>query len=139
MAQLSKAVRAIGWVWVVLAPIIFGMAAISTVRSVSAYYAQLAAFSAVALAALVFGLSAAFGAVWARRGLLSLSWLGCIYFCGSSVLMVAYTAVDAFQTGGWPGLLFLAVVVSTFALGVPFYLMVKALRWAAIHDPEQAA
>jgi hypothetical protein len=139
MAHLSKTVRSIGWVWVVLAPIIFGMAAISTVRSIGTYYAQLAAFSAIAVAALVFGLSAAFGMLWARRGLVVLSWLGCIYFCGSSLLMTAYTAAGAFQSGVWPALLFFAVVASVFALGVPFYLMAKALRRAAIHESGGAA
>ena len=139
MAHRLKTVRAIGWVWVVLAPIIFAIAAISTVRSINFYYAQLMAFSAVAIAALAFGFSAALGASWARRGLLSLSLLGCIYFFGSGVLMAAYTAVGAFKSGVWPGLLPVAVVASVLALGLPFYFMVKALRRAAAADSGHAA
>ena len=137
--QQSKTVRSIGWVWVVLAPIIFGMAAISTVQSISTYYTQLVIFSVVAIAALVFGLAAGFGARWSRRGLLVLSWLGCIYFCGSSLLMAAYMVAGAFQSGLWPGLFLLAVVLGVFAFGIPFYLMAKALQRAAIREPARAA
>jgi hypothetical protein len=44
-----------GGIWITLAPLLFLMAAISTVESMTTYYVQLAAFSTVALVGFVAG------------------------------------------------------------------------------------
>jgi hypothetical protein len=105
------------------------MAAISTVKSTTTYYVQLVAFSAVAVAAVVFGCAAIARASWGRKGLLVLSWLGCTYFFGSSILVVIFVAMHLITSGGSvaaSGMMF-AIALGIAAPGIAFAFMARAL------------
>ena len=64
-----KPLRAFGLIWIVLAPVVFSMAAISTVKSDATYVVQFAAFSSVAAAAAFFGVAAVLRRSWSAAGL----------------------------------------------------------------------
>jgi hypothetical protein len=73
--NFDKRIRIFALIWIALAPVLFLMASISKISSDVTYYVQLAAFSAVAVAAVVFGVAALLRRSWAAVGLLVLSWL----------------------------------------------------------------
>jgi fatty-acid desaturase len=86
----KSGLRGYGISWVILSPVIFLMAAISTVKSSLTYNIQLVLFSAVALTGLVAGVGALYKRLWAARTLLVLSWLGAAYFLGSATLLLVW-------------------------------------------------
>lgn len=80
--------RAYGVIWVVLAPIAWLMAAISTVKSDAVYNVQLAVFSLAAICALLLGFGAVFRKSWGRLGLVILSWLASLLFIGPGLTIL---------------------------------------------------
>lgn len=77
--------RTFGIVWVLLAPLLLIMAAMSTVRSDVTCRVQLLAFSLVAVASLILGVAGICRLRWAAAGLRVLSILGATYFFGSAL------------------------------------------------------
>jgi hypothetical protein len=100
---------------------LFLMAAISTVESLTTYYVQLAAFSTVALAGFVAGVGALFRYVWAGRSMLVLSWVGGAYFCGSALMLFTWPFLP-WTAAKFHWLMFLLCPVVA-ATGAPFLLM----------------
>src|SRR5688500_6661303 len=68
-AVAAKRLRTFGLIWIVLAPVVFLTAAISTVRSDLTYNIQLTAFSMVAAAGVFFGTAAVLRRSWSAVGL----------------------------------------------------------------------
>lgn len=137
MSKLSgrsaKTVRRCGVAWIVVAPVLWVMASISTVKSPTTYYIQLLAFSTVAAVGLVCGVLALFRYTWAAWGLFAVSCAGAVYFLGIAVYMVIFPFVP-WTTLTHPGLaalpMSLALAVMVAPPGIPFALMAVALRRA---------
>jgi hypothetical protein len=127
-ANAVRELRKIGVIWVVLAPIGWLMAAISSVKDETTYWIQLMVFTVAAGAAIVFGLAAAFRQAWARLGLIVLSWSAALFFVGSGVVVFGMTL----QSGPWEMMLMAA---SAACVGVPFALMAHRLRRPGITAP----
>jgi hypothetical protein len=122
----QRSIRVFGGIWVFLAPIIFVMAAISTVRSETTYLIQLIAFSAVSLAGLVVGVGGLFRRPWAAFGMLILSWTGGVYFVGCATLLLLWPLIPGSEAIFHLLLLLLSLVIAL--PGVPFVVMARALR-----------
>src|SRR5262249_17951600 len=126
MMTKNDSLRALGVVWLLLAPILFVMASISTVRSDAFYHVQLAVFSLVGLVAGFFGVTAVCRVRWAAVGLWALSWLGAIYFLGSAFLLLIGPLIPGSKAQFFAMGILLVLVIA--AQGVPFLLMARALR-----------
>jgi len=123
----SASLRKFGVVWIVLSPIIFLMAAISKVKSDTTYEIQLAAFSAFAIAAFVFGVAAMLRHRWAAFGLTVLSSIAALYFFGSGIAIVAIALLPGSPvTAKTLEVIFLASVA--IVPGLPFLFMAQHLR-----------
>lgn len=92
IAAAAKRLRALGLVWIVLAPVVFLMAAISTVRSDLAYNVQLTAFSVMAAGGVFFGTAAVLRQSWSAVGLFVLSCVGAAYFFGAALVALVWPA-----------------------------------------------
>jgi hypothetical protein len=118
-------VQVLGVGWILMSPVVFAMAAISTVESETTYRAQLAAFSAVAIAAVVFGVAGVMRRSWAALGFLVLSSLGAAYFFIAALLILIGPFVPRSTTTS-PGLGGpLALMIAP--VGLPFIIMAVAL------------
>ena len=120
-----RLLRKHGAIWLVAAPVITVMAAISTVQSNVTYWIQLAAFSVVALAGSVAGVGALFQKVWAARCMVVLSWACVTYFLGLGISLL-FWAVHLPPAEFHPVLLLAAPVIASPA--VPSFLMARSLR-----------
>jgi hypothetical protein len=110
-----------GGIWIALAPLLFLMAAISTVESMTTYYVQLAAFSTVALVGFVAGIGAMFRRVWTGRSMLVLSLVVGAYFCGSALILLLLPFLP-WTAAKFDWLIFL-LCPAVAATGAPFLLM----------------
>jgi hypothetical protein len=119
-------IRTFGAVWIMLAPVVFLMAAISTVQSEVTYRVQLAAFSAVALAGVILGVAGLLGRSWAAVGLLVLSLLGAAYFFGAALLILVWPLVPGSAAEFNAVVMLVPLMIAPF--GVPFLLMARSLR-----------
>lgn len=133
-------VRICGGVWIALAPILWLMAAISSVKSESTYMVQLLLFSAVAITGLICGVWALGAQTWAARGLFALSSLGVLYFFGVAAYMLIFPFVP-WSTLKEPGMASFPMALGLATLiappGVPFLIMAVAIRRALLassHD-----
>jgi hypothetical protein len=117
----ARRLRTFGLVWIVLAPILVLMASMSTVSSDVTYAIQVAVFSSVAAAALLFGAAAVMRQAWSTIGLLVLSWLGAAYFVGSALVILVWPSMlePAWRLG-------VAFIVAPW--GIPFVIMARAMR-----------
>jgi hypothetical protein len=79
--------RTFGAVWLLLAPVVYVMAALSTLKSEADYRVQLAVFSVVALAGVILGVAGVLRRTWAAMGLWVLSSLGADYLFGAALLI----------------------------------------------------
>ena len=113
--------RTLGLIWLVLAPVLFLMAAISTVRSDLTYNIQITAFSMVAVAGVFFGTAAVLRRSWSAVGLFVLSCLGATYFFGAVILTLVL------PSQGGP-IVRVAVALMIAPCGIPFLLMARGLR-----------
>jgi len=118
-------VQVLGVGWILLSPVVFVMAAISTVESAMTYRIQLAAFSAVALAAVVFGVAGILRRSWAALGFLVLSSLGAAYFFIAALSILIWPMVPG-STATSPGLGG-ALALMIAPVGVPFLVMACVL------------
>jgi len=73
--------------WILLSPLLFLMAAISTVEPLTTYYVQLACFGVVTLSGVVTGIGFIFGWPWVNISAKYLKGLIFIYFVGSLLLI----------------------------------------------------
>lgn len=78
--------------WILLSPLLFFMAAISTVESLTTYYVQLVCFSIVSIAGIATGLGFIFGWPWSNASAKFIARLVIIYFVGSLVLIALFLA-----------------------------------------------
>ena len=123
----SRRLRKFGIIWIVLAPIVFLMAAISKVKSDATYEIQLLAFSAVAIAAFIVGVAAVLRQRWAAFGLMALSYLAAVFFFGSGIGIVAIAVLPGSSvTATTLEVLFFALVAAV--PGPPFIFMAQRLR-----------
>jgi hypothetical protein len=76
--------------WILFSPILFIMAAISTVESLTTYYVQLACFSIVSITGIATGFGFIFGWFWANISAKYITWLVIIYFVGSWLLIAIF-------------------------------------------------
>ena len=112
--------RTIGLIWIVLGPVLFLMAAISTVGSDLTYNIQITAFSMVAAAGVLFGTAAVLRRSWSAMGLFVLSCIGATYFFGAAL-------VTLFWPVGEPTLR-VVVVLMIAPQAMAFLLMARGLR-----------
>ena len=112
--------RTIGLIWIVLAPVLFLMPAISTVRSDLTYNIQITAFSMVAAAGVFFGIAAVLHRSWSAVGLFVLSCIGATYYFGAGLLTL-------FWPVGEPTLR-VVVVLMIAPQALAFLLMARGLR-----------
>ncbi len=78
--------------WILLSPLLFIMASISTVESITTYYIQLVIFSIVTLVGLSVGVGYISGSSLAPKVAKYTLWLIGIYFVGSWVLILLILA-----------------------------------------------
>ena len=130
---MTKQVRSLGWVWLVLSPLLFLMAAISSVKSDLTYNIQLVCFGLVAIVGLIGSVALLFGhSLWLRI-LRSLSWLGFIYFTGAALLVPVFHVLNAEVTLASLG--FVALIAALIGVfGIPFLGMARRLG-----NPQQGA
>jgi|SRR5687768_17161299 hypothetical protein len=118
-------VQVLGAGWILLSPVVFVMAAISTVESATTYRIQLAAFTAVAVAAVVFGVAGVLRRSWAAVGFLVLSSLGAAYCFIAALLILIWPMVPG-STVTSPRL-GAALALMIAPAGVPFLIMASVL------------
>ena len=92
MVWTPAARKSFGWATLAFSPILFVMAAISTVQSLAVYYFQLAVFSAASAALIISGLSALLGLRWTTKGPVLLAGFGGIYFLNAGVFLVLFSS-----------------------------------------------
>lgn len=119
--------RKIGFIWLLLSPFLFAMAAISTVESLTTYYIQLIAFGVVSVSGFISGIGLLFNRSWAIKLCFVVSSLGFIYFFGASILMLLYI-VPAIFNKGLTALIIIPVAAGSALFGMPFFLMAKKLK-----------
>jgi hypothetical protein len=117
-----------GWIWIVISPVLFLMAAISSVESIATYYIQLLCFSIIAALGFVSGICALFQKNWAYKVLKILSWTGFIYFSGAGVVMMAYGVPAILRSEFKTVAIIYAVAIGVVAIDLPFYLMARKLE-----------
>ena len=120
-SAVAARLRTVGLIWIVLAPVLFLLAAVSTVRSDQTYNIQLAAFSLVAVAGIVFGTAAVLRRSWSATGLFVLSCLGATYFFGAAISTLVWPALAG---PIWR----VAMALMIAAPAMPFLLMARRLR-----------
>jgi hypothetical protein len=92
MTWNSAARKSFGWAALAFSPILFVMAAISTVHSLAAYYLQLAVFSAASGAGVISGVSALLGLRWTAKASVLLAGFGGIYFLSIGLLIAFFSS-----------------------------------------------
>jgi hypothetical protein len=117
----AKELRSWGLVWIILGPVLFLMAALSKMTSDLSFFLQLALFSLVAVAGLLFGVAAVLGQSWSVTGLFTISAVTAAYFFGLGILGL----VSPVRVG-----LILQIGMASFAAawGIPFLYMANAIR-----------
>ena len=123
--KLKRGFRIFEVVWVLLAPLIFSMAVISTVRSEATYRIQLIMFSTVSLAGLIVGVGGLFLRTWSAFGMLILSLISAVYFFGSALIICLMLLIPRFHTVFNPLLLLVSLAIAL--TGVPFIMMAQSL------------
>jgi hypothetical protein len=120
-----------GVVWLLLAPVLYLMGAMSTLQSEVEYRVQLAVFSVFAVAGAILGVAGLLRRMWAAVGLLILSSLVPAYFFGATLLMLVSPRVPGFAAeSSFPILLGTLMGV---AVGLPFLYMARAL-WLIVRE-----
>jgi hypothetical protein len=134
----GQTVQRCGAIWIVLAPVLWLMAAISTVRSDTAYSVQLSAFSTVAVLGLICGVVALGRYSWAAWGLFIVSSVGAAYFLGTAAYLLIFPFVpwSTLKDPGLPSLpLAFALSMMIAGPGIPLVLMARAVRRAIRPKP----
>lgn len=129
--------RRFGVIWILLAPVIYMMAAISTVKSDTTYHIQLMAFSIVAITALVAGVAAVLRQRWAAIALLALLSLAVLYFVGCSIAIVVMAELPDSTVTATPLIVVLIALVVGIP-GLPFLAMAQRLRQLVFEQKPRA-
>ena len=125
MAWSAEARKSFGWAALALSPILFLMAAISTVQSLVFYYFQLAVFSAASSAGIVCGVSALLGLRWTTKGkVLLLAFCG-LYFLAAGIYIAIFSS---------KGLLPPAIATSLLPVVIGGCLLFLAYRCGRSHE-----
>jgi hypothetical protein len=124
----SKPSKIIGWIWILLSPILMLMGLLSTVESERTYTILLVGFGLATSVGLIGGVGFLLEAPWSRLVLRAVSWIGCAYFGGSGLTMLAYTAGGVLRGEIEDLVLVVLVSVSVVAMGLPFLLMALRLK-----------
>lgn len=120
---MTKQVKSLGWVWLILSPVLFLMAAISTVKSDFAYNVQLICFGALAAVGVAGSIAILLGHSLGQRTLRVLSWLGFIYFAGSAVLIPVFHVIRAPEVTLQSLAFVVAIAAMIGVVGIPFLVM----------------
>ena len=126
MAWTPAARKSFGLATLVISPILFVMAAISTVQSLTDYYFQLAVFSAASAALFISGFSALLGLRWTTKGPVLLAGFGGLYFLSAGVLIALFAS---------KGLLAPALAASLLPVLIGGGLLLWAYRLGRTHAP----
>ncbi len=78
--------------WILLSPLLFLMAVISTVESLSVYYVQLVCFGLISIAGILTGFGYIFSWPWVTISSRLITRVLVIYFVGSWILMALFFA-----------------------------------------------
>jgi hypothetical protein len=116
-----RELRKFGVMWIVMAPIGWLMAAISTVKDETFYQAQLVVFTLAAAVAVVFGVAAILRQAWARPGLVAVSWFASLVFIAPGLVLL----VLSLRPMRWE-IALMAVSIALF--GLPFAAMALQLQ-----------
>lgn len=116
-----------GLIWIIISPILWLMAAMSTVESITTYYIQLTCLSIIAFIGFVSGVALLFQIKWAYVVLKYLSWLCFLLFSGAGVLMIVYSVITIFKGNFSTIAIMLPVAFGVVVTGLPFYLMARKL------------
>jgi hypothetical protein len=127
IVQTKAGYKKYGVIWIVISPILWLMAAISSVASSTTYYIQLTCFSIVAFLGLVSGIASLFQSNSAYVVLKALSWLGFIFFSGSGILIIIYGLPSILKGDFTTISIIIPVSVGVVATGLPFYFMARKL------------
>lgn len=125
--EKQKHLNKFGWIWIIISPLLFLIAIISTVESELTYYVQLGFFSVISILGFISGVSLLFKKLWAQKVLSVLSWIGFIYFSGAGLLILIYS-IPALIKSPDEALFMLPVALGVILTGLPFLHMAKKLK-----------
>ena len=114
-----------GLSWVLLSPLFFLMALISTVESLTFYYVQVAVFGAWAACGVVAGIARMASVPWAGRLQAILVWIAFALLCVPLTLILILTL---FEPGAWRFELFLALGVLLTGLTLLYIIRRREMR-----------
>ena len=114
-----------GLSWVLLSPLFFLMALISTVESLTFYYVQVAVFGAWAACGVVAGIARMASVPWAGRLQAILVWIAFALLCVPLTLILILTL---FEPGAWRFELFLALGVLLTGLTLLYIIRRRKMR-----------
>jgi len=114
-----------GLSWVLLSPLFFLMALISTVESLTFYYVQVAVFGAWAACGVVAGIARMASVPWAGRLQAILVWIAFALLCVPLTLILILTL---FEPGAWRFELFLALGVLLTGLALLYIVRRRKMR-----------
>ena len=114
-----------GLSWVLLSPLFFLMALISTVESLTFYYVQVAVFGAWAACGVVAGIARMASVSWAGRLQAILVWIAFALLCVPLTLILILTL---FEPGAWRFELFLALGVLLTGLTLLYIIRRREMR-----------
>jgi hypothetical protein len=116
----------IGIIWILLSPILFFMALISTVESDLVYKVQVVCFGIISTIGIVSGIGILLLRKWACYLLRVVSGIGFIYFTGAAFLMIIYSVLGMVK-GNIASFIGIPFAFGVAVFSVPFYFMVKKL------------
>jgi len=114
-----------GLSWVLLSPLFFLMALISTVESLTFYYVQVAVFGVWAACGVVAGIARMASVSWAGRLQAILVWIAFALLCVPLTLILILTL---FEPGAWRFELFLALGVLLTGLTLLYIIRRREMR-----------
>jgi hypothetical protein len=117
----------IGIIWILLSPILFLMALISTVESALVYQIQVICFGIISTIGIISGIGILLLRKWACYLLRVVSGIGFIYFVGAAFLMIIYS-VFGMVKGNISSFIGIPFAFGVAVFSVPFYFMVKKLN-----------
>lgn len=127
--QPFASLRKIAVIWMIVAPILVLMAALSRVDSALYFGFQFVFFTAVFAGAYVFGIAVFCGARWAAPGLACISCLAMLFFFGHALYGLLYTVGHPSQNLGFS----IFAVLFFVAAGLPFAAAARFLLRARSH------
>lgn len=130
--------RGAAWAWICISPVLFIMAAISTVQSQTTYYVQLVCIGAAAAVGFVGGIALLLGRPIGRILLSGVSWLGFGYFTVAAALVVPFHIFRSPEVSATSIGVVSLLAVAIAAPGLFFLSMARKLRNAQPSAPADA-